>query len=64
MFFIHAFVKCVFISLALNNEIAKSLLRYQSYTEWRSKRKMSAVAWSICLSLGHLRVVGTMCSLP
>ena len=67
--FIHVFVKCVFISLALNNEIAKilickSLLRYQSHTEWRSKRKMSSVAWSICISLDHLRAVETMSSLP
>ena len=66
---IHVFVKCVFISLALNNEIAKihfckSLLRYQSHTEWRSKRKMSSVAWSICISLDHLRAVETMSSLP
>ena len=64
MFFIHVFVKCVFISLALNNEIAKilickSLLRHQSHTEWRSSHKMSAVAWTICLSLDHL-VVETM----
>ena len=69
VFFIHVFVKCVFISLALNNEIAKilnckSLLRYQSHTEWRSKRKMSSVAWSICISLDHLRAVETMSSLP
>ena len=67
--FIHVFVKCVFFSLALNNEIAKilickSLLRYQSHTEWWSKCKMSAVAWTICLSLDHLRVVETMSSLP
>ena len=61
--FIHVFVKCVFIYLALTSEIAKilickSLLRYQS------KRKMSAVAWTICLSLDHLRVIETMSSLP
>ena len=62
------FVKWVFISLALNNEIAKMLickplLSYQSHTEWRSKLKMSAVAWTICLSLDHLRVVETLSSL-
>ena len=67
--FIHVFVKCDFISLALNNEIAKilickSLLRYQSHTEWQSKRKMSSVAWTICISLDHLRVVETNSSLP
>ena len=65
--FIHVFVKCVFVYLTLNNKIAKilickSLLR--SHTEWRSKRKMSAVAWTICLSLDHLRVIETMSSLP
>ena len=78
MFFIYVFVKRVFISLALNIEIAKilmckSLLRYQPHTEWRSKRKTSAVAWTICkmvqatadiLHLDHLRVVETMSSLP
>ena len=67
-FFIYVLVKCVFISLASNNEIAKvpickSLLRYQSHTEWRYKRKMSSVAWTIFL-LDHLRVVETMSSLP
>ena len=69
MFVIHVFVKCVFISLALNNEIAKilickSLLRHQSQTEQRSKSKISAVASTICVSFGHLRVVETMSSLP
>ena len=71
MFFIHVhvFVKCVFIALALNNEIAKilickSLLKDQSHTEWRSKGKMSSIAWTICISLDHLRVVETMSSLP
>ena len=63
------FVKRIFISLTLNNEIAKmlickSLLSYQYHTEWRSKLKASAVAWPIWLPLDHLRVAETLSSLP
>ena len=68
-FFFLIFIKWIFISLALNNKIAKmlickSLLSYQSHTELRSKLKMSAVAWAVCLLLDHLRVVETLTILP